>query len=333
MMESFGCFVTIQVCIYVSWTCSSICKWFKYFLKLLQAVMHGAWWMLGNLHMFFLLVMEPKVMWNYTFAMQTFYAKLLFNLHWLKLFACWSYQRSRVVADPTFPHCMLKDPEGSRDRSTNQRYVHGCKQQKLGCWRISQCCGPSTSFWSWVMWTENTHENTKSYLQDIATYSTVPPLLPFARNPLRSNLETVLICIIHPAKRKREDSGGSLTSEWLCKCIKEVNIAYMKGKSKCWCHFDEGSPETFSGVSHWPTATSTSTAVSGSSKSTISDQDQSSCPWLTKQGSDTLGQLQFAQFQLQDIRRCFKTSCSQTGSTWEMLVSRLGSKTWNSHVA
>ena len=183
-----------------TWTCSSICKWFKYFLKLLQAGMHGAWWMLGNLHMFFLLVMEPKVMWNYTFAMQTFYAKLLFNLHWLKLFACWSYQRSRGVADPTFP----------RDLGTGARTSATCTAASSRSSGVGgfQCCGPWTSFWSWVMShvkRENTHENTKSYLQDIATYSTAfLREIPHVAKQLGDCAAILVIHDIHNTSSKKE---------------------------------------------------------------------------------------------------------------------------------
>ena len=67
MMESLGCFwlsKSVYVCPRMDLEFHVQIKWFKYFLKLLQAGMYGAWWMLGHLQMFFLLPIEPKVMWN-----------------------------------------------------------------------------------------------------------------------------------------------------------------------------------------------------------------------------------------------------------------------------
>ena len=103
----------------------------------------------------------------------------------------------------------------------------------------------------------------------------------------------------------------------------------------CWC-LRWGILETVSGVSHWPTATSTSTAVSGPTKSS---------KW--RNGSVQLSMTNQARFRYHwansNLHNFYykmllsmgKTSCrfQKCQASTTPKNPRLGSKTWNSLVA
>lgn len=98
-----------------------------------------------------------------------FMLKLLFNLHWLKLFACWSYQRSRGVADPTFPRNL-----GTGARTSATCTAASSRSSGVGGFHSAVDLGHLFGHESWVMWREKIHMKIQNHI-----YKTLRHTVPY----------------------------------------------------------------------------------------------------------------------------------------------------------